>query len=146
MTTFSNKVEPQSVLKLKERKFFLNNMNSWLSNFIIEAFRSDGLNESKTHKNVFMGTVNNNSYQNLPYLFKPEIVNVEINFNYESKIFDNHIFIYDLHDMDYNEIEYIIKGLRNLKYNNQKILILISSPMTWARTLPKYPKPGIHSS
>jgi len=127
--------------KIKDRKIFLNNMNSWFSNFIIETLRTDYITDPKIIKNTFMGTINSTN-SNIPYMFKPEIINIETNHNYDSKIFTNNIFIYDLYDMDYNEIEYIVKGLRNLKYNNEKILILISSPMTWARTPPKYPKPG----
>ena len=38
----------------KERKIFLNCMNSWLSNFIIEEFRTDYLPDAKI-KNSFMG-------------------------------------------------------------------------------------------
>ncbi len=39
-----------------ERKLFVNNMNSWFSNFIIEEFRTDYLSDSKL-KTVIMGTM-----------------------------------------------------------------------------------------
>lgn len=126
-------------LPTKERKIFLNNMNSWFSNFVIEDLRTEFEKDPKITKNEFMGTVNNSNMK-LPHLFKPNIIKIDYNFHYEHEVFKNDVFIYNLEDSDYNEIEYIIKGLKNLKHSTEKSLIIISSIMTWARTNPKIKK------
>lgn len=133
--------KPQSVQPVaqKERKIFLNNMNSWFSNFVIEALRTESIQDPKVIKNEFMGTLNN-SKMKLPYLFQPKEIKIDYNFHYENEIFTNDVFIYDLQDSDYKEIEYIVKGLKTLKHASEKTLIIITSVMTWARTPPKLKK------
>jgi hypothetical protein len=131
--------KPQSTnntVQIKERKIFLNNMNSWFSNFIIEDLRTETIQDPKVVKNEFMGTLNK-SKTKLPYLFQPKEIKIDYNFHYEHEIFTNDVFIYNLQDSDYNEIEYIIKGLKTLKHQTEKVLIIVSSIMTWARTPPK---------
>jgi adenylate kinase len=123
----------------KERKIFLNNMNSWFSNFVIEALRTETVTDPKVTKNEFMGT-RNMSKMKLPHLFKPTEIKIDYNYHYEHEIFSNDVFIYNLEESDYKEIEYIIKGLKTLKHNTEKILIIISSIMTWARTPAKLKK------
>ena len=133
--------KPQSVQQVtqKERKIFLNNMNSWFSNFVIEALRTESIQDPKVIKNEFMGTLNT-SKMKLPYLFQPKEIKIDYNFHYEHEIFTNDVFIYDLQDSDYKEIEYIVKGLKTLKHTSEKTLIIITSILTWARTPPKIKK------
>jgi hypothetical protein len=130
--------KPQSTntIQIKERKIFLNNMNSWFSNFIIEDLRTETIQDPKVVKNEFMGTLNK-SKTKLPYLFQPKEIKIDYNYHYEHEIFTNDVFIYNLQDSDYNEIEYIIKGLKTLKHQTEKVLIIVTSIMTWARTPPK---------
>ena len=116
----------------KERKIFLNCMNSWFSNFVIEEFRTDYIPDAKI-KNTFMGTIDLTDHP-LPTLFEPKITKVEIGFNYNQEIFQNDIFIYNLDDSNLSEVEFVIRGLQTIKYENEKILILISNIMTWAKT------------
>ena len=94
--------------QIKERKIFLNNMNSWFSNFIIEALRTGTIQDPKVVKNEFMGTLNKTK-KKLPYLFQPKEIKIDYNYHYENEIFTNDVYIYNLQDSDYNEIEYIIK-------------------------------------
>ena len=115
----------------KERKIFLNCMNSWFSNFVIEEFRTDYIPDAKI-QNVFMGTIDLTG-RPLPALFEPKITKVEIGFNYNQEIFQNDIFIYNLDDSNISEVEFVIRGLQTIKYENEKILILISNVMTWAK-------------
>ena len=119
-------------------KVFLNDMNSWFSRFIIENMRSDLKKDLLINYN-FMGTVQKNS-RRLPDLFTPEIIQLDYNDNYKSKIFDNDVFIFNMKDANFNDIDYIIKGLKALKYDKEKILVIVTSIMTWARTQPKYKK------
>ena len=123
---------PKKPQNVKERKIFLNCMNSWLSNFIIEEFRTDYLPESKI-QNVFMGTIDL-SGSPLPALFEPKEITVEVGYNYNQEVFQNDIFIYNLDDSNLSEVEFIIRGLQTIKYEKEKILILISNIMTWANT------------
>ena len=123
----------------KERKIFLNNMNSWFSNFVIESLRTESILDQKVTKNEFMGTKNSSNIK-LPHLFEPQEIKIDYNFHYEHEVFKNDVFIYNLEDSDYNEIEYIIKGLKTLQHISQKTLIIISSIMTWARTPAKVKK------
>ena len=116
----------------KERKIFLNCMNSWLSNFIIEELRTDYLPEAKI-QNIFMGTIDLTGGP-IPALFEPKETTVEIGYNYNQEVFDNDIFIYNLDDSNLSEVEFILRGLQTIKYNNEKIIILISNIMTWANT------------
>ena len=117
---------------VKERKIFLSCMNSWLSNFIIEEFRTDYIPDAKI-QNIFMGTIDVNGHP-LPRLFEPIEITVEPGYNYNQKVFDNDIIIYNLDDSNLSEVEFVIRGLKNLKYEKEKILIIISNVMTWAKT------------
>ena len=69
--------------KIKLQKIFLNAMDSWFSNFIIEMFRTDHLPESKSQTEI-MGTINDKRVQRLPMYFKPKIINFEFNTGYEN--------------------------------------------------------------
>ena len=131
--------KPVEVKPLKDRKIFLNNMNSWTSKFIVEQLRTD-LIEKPLQKNIFMGTVNNTFPPELPHLFYPELTKIDRSAPYEGKLFSNDVYIYDLNDSDYNEIEYLIKGLKTLKHQEKKYLIIISNILSWERSPPKYKK------
>ena len=116
-----------------DQKIFLNNLNSWFSNFIIEEFRTDYLPDAEI-RNVFMGTVDINGHP-LPRLFEPIEITIQPDTNYNNqKIFENDIIIYNLDNANLSEVEYVIRGLKNLKYEKEKMLIIISNIMTWAKT------------
>ena len=116
----------------KERKIFLNSMNSWFSNFVIEEFRTDYLPDAKI-KYEFMGTMNFSSHP-LPRLFEPKETKIELGYNYNQEVFTNDYFIYYLDDSNLAEVDFIIRGLKSLKYDSEKTLILVSSIMTWGKT------------
>jgi hypothetical protein len=107
-------------------------MNSWFSNFLIEELRTDYLPQSKI-KYSFMGT-KDDSDRPIPYLFEPKFTSITISYSYNQEIFDNDIIIYNLNDSNLDEVEYVIRGLKALKYKTEKILILVSNIMTWANT------------
>jgi hypothetical protein len=107
-------------------------MNSWFSNFIIEEFRTDYIPDPPI-QNIFMGTIDINGHP-LPRLFEPIEINVQPDSNYNQKVFENDIIIYNLDDSNLSEVEFVIRGLKNLKYEKEKILIIISNIMTWAKT------------
>ena len=128
------KEPPKPVFK----KIFLNDMNSWFSEFFIENVRTD-FKPNDLIQYEFMGTINKSS-RPLPRLFIPKQIKIDYNGNYKNPIFDNDIFIINMDGADFNDVDYIIKGLKALKYENEKVLVIISSIMTWHRTQPKYKK------
>ena len=115
-----------------EQKIFLPNLDSWFSNFIIEEFRTDYIPDPYI-QNIFMGTISINGHP-LPRLFEPIEINIQPDSNYNQKVFENDVFIYNLDDAKLSEVEFVIRGLKNLKYEKEKILIIISNVMTWAKT------------
>ena len=119
--------------KIKKQKIFLNAMDSWFSNFIIETFRTDHLPESK-FQTEFMGTINDKKVKKLPLYFNPNIINFEYNTAYENNIFTNDVIIYNLNTGCVKELEYIVNGLKSSNFNTEKILIIISNIMTWSKT------------
>ena len=127
--------------KIKKQKIFLNAMDSWFSNFIIEAFRTDHLPDSKS-QNEFMGTINDKENQKLPMYFEPNIIKFDFNTGYDNPIFSNDVIIYNLNTGNTRELEYIINGLKILNYNTEKILIIISNIMTWSKTPDKLKSEG----
>ena len=122
--------------KIKKEKIFLNAMDSWFSNFLIETFRTDHLPDSKL-QTEFMGTINDKIKNRLPMYFKPSIYTFDYNSSYKSDIFSNDIIIYNLNTGCIKEIDYIICGLKSLKLDSEKILIIISNIMTWSKTTDK---------
>ena len=98
--------------KQKKEKIFLNSMDSWFSNFIIETFRTDHLPDSKL-QTEFMGTVNDVDSPQLPLHFEPHIYTFDFNPSYKNELFNNDIFIYDLNTGSIKEVDYILKGLKN---------------------------------
>jgi hypothetical protein len=122
-------------LQPKNKKIFLNNMNTWFSSFVIDSLRTDTIQAPKI-SNEFMGICSNSDF-NLPNNFIPKIITIDSTFHYDHEIFTNDIFIFNLEDTRFEHIEYIIKGLKTLKHSTDKVLIIVSSIMTWARTNPK---------
>jgi hypothetical protein len=116
----------------KEIKIFLNCMNSWFSNFLIEELRTDYLPKAKTQY-YFMGT-KDDSDRPFPYLFEPKLTSIEVGYNYEQEVFENDIIIFNLNDSNLEEVEFVINGLKKRKFTTKKILIIVSNIMTWANT------------
>ena len=137
-----NEEEEQKIKKEPPKpvtyKLFLNDMNSWFSSFFIENMRTDLKPDSLT-KYDFMGTIQKVN-RPLPPRFTPKEITLDYNDNYRHPVFDNDIFVFNMDNADFNEIDYIIKGLKALTYETEKTLIIVTSIMTWARTPPKYKK------
>ena len=115
-------------------KVFISKMDTWFSNFLIEELRTDHLPKSKIQY-TFSGTTESSEFSHLPYLFEPKLITITKNFDYsKEEIFDNDIIIFNLNEASLDEVEYVIKGLNSIKYETEKILILISNIMTWAKT------------
>ena len=125
----------------KNRKIFINKMNTWKFKYLIEDIRTEHLDQNDIYvaKNFFTGTINKMKPP-LNHLFKPAIVTLDYNSHFKNSVFENDIFIFDLEECDFHEVEYIIKGIKTLNIKEEKTVIIISSIMTWARSGPKYKK------
>ena len=119
--------------KIKKEKIFINAMDSWFSNFFIEAFRTDHMPDSKVQVE-FMGTINDKKAFHLPMYFEPKIISFDFNTSYKTDIFLNDIILYNLNTGCIKELDYIINGLKALKIDSEKILIIISNILTWGKT------------
>lgn len=53
---------------------------------------------------------------------------------FRNVILDSDIVIYDLNTADFDEVDHVIKTFKTSDYEDEKILILISSVMTWVNT------------
>lgn len=120
----------------KTNYIFINNMNTWFSNFVIEELRTEiHQSKKKITQNKFQGTINANLPACLPRLFSPKLIKLDYAYHYDNEIFKNNIFIFNLDDTDLNELEYVIRGLKiHAKDKEEKVLILVSNIMTWAKT------------
>ena len=115
-----------------EQKIFINNLNSWFSNFLIEEFRTDYLPENKM-QTIITGTTDPSGGP-LPKLFEPSYTTIELGYDYSQEVFNNDIFIFNLDDAYLPEVEFVIRGLQNIEIEKEKILIIVSNVMTWGET------------
>ena len=115
-----------------EQKIFVNNLNSWFSNFIIEEFRTDYLPDSRIQTKI-TGTMDPLGGP-LPRLFEPSYTSIELGYDYTQEVFDNDVFIFNLDDSSLPEVEFVIRGLENGEFDKEKILIIVSNVMTWGET------------
>ena len=63
-----------------------------------------------------------------------KIVTKEKTWAFRSTILDSDVVIYDLNTADYDEVDHVIKTFKTSEYEEEKILVLISSVMTWVNT------------
>lgn len=69
------------------------------------------------------------------------IVNWEKTKQFRKTILESDIVIYDLNTADFDEVDHVIKTFKTSDYEDEKILILVSSVMTWVNTPPWLKKP-----
>lgn len=110
------------------KSIFFNCLDNKFSKNLIEKMR-------KNKKNLFFGNLQKGK---LPKNLNPIIEQINSNKDYNEEIFNHDLFIITLDDGIYEEIEYLIKGLKLKKHESKKTLILISNIMTWGKTKPKF--------
>ena len=101
--------------------------------------RNDDVIKDPIERHLFVGTKDNN--ENSP---PPEGIEAVVEWD-ESRIFrkyvlDSDVVIYDLMSSSFEEADHVIKALKTSEYSQDKVLILISSVMSWANTPPKVKK------
>ncbi|SOV10734.1 P-loop containing nucleoside triphosphate hydrolase, putative [Plasmodium sp. gorilla clade G2] len=121
-------------------KIFINNVNTYSGSCLCKTF-----DEIKNEKTEIYGTVDDQelskddcimyNYDNVK-----KIISKIPKDNIVKYILKCKLVIYDLHNTNLEEIEYVIRKLKYEKIKNNMTIILISSIMTWNKTKRKFIK------
>ena len=68
------------------------------------------------------------------------VVENKLTRSFRNHILDSNIVIYDLMTTSFEEVDHVIKTFKTSEYDEEKVLILLSSVMSWANTPPKCKK------
>jgi len=117
-------------------KFFISNINSYVGQSLYSQLRNDDAIKDPIEKHIFVGTKTSIEKDEVPTGVEA-VVDNELNKSFRKYILDSDIVIYDLMTADFKEVDHVIKTFKTSSYEENKILILISSVMSWANTPPK---------
>lgn len=122
-------------------KYFISNVNTFVGQSLIEELRNDhlGLDEVSVHS--FVGTETNLENAPVPPGVT-KLVTKDKSRAFRKQILDSDVVIYDLMTADFDEVDHVIKTFKTSDYEDEKVLVLISSVMTWVNTPPKFKKEG----
>ena len=107
---------------------------------MIEELRNDHIAQEEVSVHTFTGTTTDLENAPVPSGVS-RIVNKEKTRAFRNTILDSDVVIYDLNTADYEEVDHVIKTFKTSEYEDEKILILISSVMTWVNTPARLKKP-----
>ncbi|KYO03176.1 putative P-loop containing nucleoside triphosphate hydrolase [Plasmodium gaboni] len=121
-------------------KIFINNVNTYSGSCLCKTF-----DEIKNEKTEIYGTVDDQELSNDDFIMYnydnvKKIISKIPKDNIVKYILKCKLVIYDLHNTDLEEIEYVIRKLKYEKIKNNMTIILISSIMTWNKTKRKFIK------
>ncbi|CRG95286.1 P-loop containing nucleoside triphosphate hydrolase, putative [Plasmodium gallinaceum] len=123
-------------------RIFINNVNTYSGSCLCETF--DEIGKKKTE---IYGTLSENEKEenSIIYIYDnvKKIISKIPKDNIIKNILKCDLIIYDLHNTNIEEIEYIIRKLKYEKLNKKVTFILISSIMTWNKTKRKFIKKKI---
>ena len=57
--------------------------------------------------------------------------------SFRRHVLESDVIVYDLLSSNYEEVDHVIKSLKGSELDHDKVLVLISSVMTWVNTAPK---------
>ncbi|ETW52267.1 hypothetical protein PFUGPA_05880 [Plasmodium falciparum Palo Alto/Uganda] len=121
-------------------KIFINNVNTYSGSCFCKTF-----DEIKNEKTTIYGTVDDHNLSKEDCIFYnydnvKKIISKIPKDNIVKYILKCKLVIYDLHNTDLEEIEYVIRKLKYEKIKHNMTIILISSIMTWSKTKRKFIK------
>ncbi|SOV75826.1 P-loop containing nucleoside triphosphate hydrolase, putative [Plasmodium reichenowi] len=121
-------------------KIFINNVNTYSGSCFCKTF-----DEIKNEKTTIYGTVDDHNLSKedciiYNYDNVKKIISKIPKDNIVKYILKCKLVIYDLHNTDLEEIEYVIRKLKYEKIKHNMTIILISSIMTWSKTKRKFIK------
>ena len=120
-------------------KFFVNNINSYVGKSLYSELRNDSTIKDPIERHLFVGTKTDAEQTPVPDGIE-SIVDYDASRTFRKYILDSDVVIYDLMSSTFEEADHVIKSLKTSEYSEEKVLILISSVMSWANTPPKVKK------
>lgn len=106
---------------------------------LYEELRNDDAIKDPIEKHIFMGTQMTEETSEAPTGVDKVIEN-NLTKSFRSSVLGSDIIIYDLMNTKFEEVDHVIKAFKTSEYENEKVLILLSSVMSWANTPPKVKK------
>jgi adenylate kinase len=131
--------EPELVEPPKGKHFFISNINSFVGQSLVEELRNDDQVQDEISVHKFVGTESDHENAAVPDGVA-KIVKRDKTRAFRKQILDSDIVIYDLVTADFDEVDHVIKTFKTSDYEEDKVLVLISSVMTWVNTPPKVKK------
>lgn len=117
----------------KPIKFFVSSLNTFFGHELVKQLRNDSAHPENPHRIV--GTLSPSALPT-PSGIRKVIDTSKVTFT-QDIILDSDVIIYDLNTCDLKEAEFAISTLKVTNSPEPKILICVSTVMTWARTPPK---------
>lgn len=90
-------------------------------------------------KHIFVGTETKSERDEVPQGVEKVIEN-DLTRSFRKHILESDIVIYDLMTSNFEEVDHVIKTFKTHELEHDKVLILVSSVMSWANTPPKIKK------
>lgn len=120
-------------------KFFINNINSYVGQILYEELRNDHSIKDPIEKHLFVGTQSGAEKAEAPEGVEKVIEN-DLTRSFRKHILESDVVIYDMMATKFEEVDHVIKTFKTSQYEQDKVLILLSSVMSWANTPPKVKK------
>jgi adenylate kinase len=106
---------------------------------LYEELNNEDKIKDPIEKHIFVGTQTDKEKDQAPEGVEAVIEN-DMTRNFRKHILDSDIVVYDLLNTSFEEVDHVIKTFKTHEYEQEKVLILISSVMSWANTPPKCKK------
>jgi adenylate kinase len=101
--------------------------------------RNDHAIKDPIERHMFTGTKTDSDSGAVPEGVD-KVIDNELTRAFRRDILDSDIVIYDMMNTKYEEVDHVIKTFKTSEYEEDKVLILLSSVMSWANTPPKVKK------
>lgn len=120
---------------LESLVYFINNVNTMVGQSLTEELRNDHLllGPSKTH--TILGTISEKENSAIPSGIN-KIVKKEKIRHWKKYLLASDVIVFDLLTSSFDEVNNVLHVLKTQDYESEKILILISSVITWVNTPP----------
>ena len=115
-------------------------MNTHVGQSLVEELRNDHEVDEPVSAHTFVGTLKEDENADVPAGVS-RVVRQEKARSFRRHVLDSDVIVYDLLSSNFEEVDHVIKSLKGAEYERDKVLVLISSVMTWVNTTPKESKP-----
>ncbi|KAM3146700.1 hypothetical protein pb186bvf_001230 [Paramecium bursaria] len=125
-------------IEYKSKRFFLSSLNTYLGHQLVQILRND--KDHPHDPNIIVGSIVESALP-VPKGVRKVVDTFKMGF-LQQVILDSDVIVYDINTCDLAEAEYAIKTLKMGQYEQEKIIIIVSSVMVWSDTEPKEKKAG----